>query len=275
MSDAVILGDSWVAGKETWAFKLAEKKGWYHVCNLARSGATIKDCREAQLSQVGKVSASTLFVIHCGGNDMLRFVCSNLEKHIVDCLVLQLGGHPVFYRAVSLQISESIEDLLSDLVTQCGARKFLVSSNTMSSSMPLCKYVMLATSPLGCIGTIDIFAEMVNNHLIDALLRFQSRYENISITYHDEGSICKKRQIKDQWKYDGFHLCTSGHDILAEEASLALGDAKPLEHFKRHTPRRVNGANAPFTIISLVLVMALKSVYAMFAKIKRMLFQFQ
>jgi hypothetical protein len=273
--DAVILGDSWVYGSDTWAFKLAKKQGWYNVSNLARSGATINDCREGQLSEVDKVDASTLFIIHCGGNDLLRFVRRNPEKHILDCLILQLGGQPLFYTAAGLQVSEGIVNLLTDLVTQHGARNFLVSSSTMSSSMPLCKYVMLATSPLGYSGTIDMVTEIVNNQLIDALLRFQSQYNNISITYHDEGLICKckKHELTDKWEYDGFHLCTSGHDILSEEAFLALEESKPLKQFKRHTSVRVSGANAPFTILSLVLVMALKSVYVLFAKIKRMLFQ--
>ena len=127
--DAAIIGDSWVHGDDSWPMQIARDKQW-QVINVARSGSTVTDCIQEQVDALCGVDESTLFIIHCGGNDLLRSVKRNFHKHLADCLLVQLGRQPVFYARWSEQITGKIVHLINTLHTQHGGRRFLVCSNT-------------------------------------------------------------------------------------------------------------------------------------------------
>jgi hypothetical protein len=112
---------------------MAKKNNW-KTLNLSRAGAVVLDIFKNLKESYDDVAVSsgTQWIIHVGGNDLLRWVLQN------PCLVAyDVWGSKHFFKKKGEEIAQGIFRIVEYIVSVHGARKIMISSNTACYSVPL------------------------------------------------------------------------------------------------------------------------------------------
>jgi len=259
--DVVMLGDSWVdgvwCGSQTWPMLLARKRTWAFL-NVGKCGTVVNDCYAqmevalAQLQELGATTdVSTIWVIHSGGNDVLFGLLPYFVQMTADVIrmhiILSTGGTASLHtwlltageqRSAWLtyvphrgkQVAMHTSELLHTLKARCGAQIFVVSSNTISSAMPMCRMLAAVVTPVCGLRILDMIALIVGSRLTASLAQFErTSGPGVKVHFFDEQAVCVERRSVMKWRHDSFHPMESdGHDILAESCDALLRQPEPI-----------------------------------------------
>jgi len=258
--DAVLLGDSWVDSVwgnsvETWPVRLCKHRRWCFL-NVAQAGTTTASVGQAQLDVIEQqlqeknlvTDNETLWILHAGGNDMLHRLPADwlqVEMDVVRMHVARttaLGGSlmrdwllagekskSTFTRGSSMfgrnatLIADRTAVAMNNMKQRFGAKKFLVSSNTISSAMPLCRALSFAVTPFRGRTVLDCIA-LICALRLTAVLDADFGLNDVEVKFYDEQAVCVKRRAEMSWQRDGFHPLGPGHAILAGEATAVVDD---------------------------------------------------
>jgi hypothetical protein len=234
-----------------WPVVMCRDQRWSYL-NVAVAATCVADCHvqletiSSQLSELGLVTdEETLWIVHSGGNDMLFGLVENYSQLILDIIRLHISrslglnldwlissgksdSRLSYYPRGAHRVAQETTGLLKQLCQRFGARRFLVSSNTISSAMPLCRYCRFITTPLQGLAVLDGIALIMGHRLTSALVAFQEENKGkVDVAFFDESECCVASKTM-SWASDAFHPGDHGNDLLSAEAREALKRAEPV-----------------------------------------------
>ena len=232
MIDLVILGDSWTDDSwntyDTFATIMAKKRNW-KILNLSRAGAVCLDIfkkLEESYDDV-RVSSGTQWIIHVGGNDLLKWVLRNPWLVAYD-----VWGSKHFFKKKGDEIAQDIHRMVEYIVSVHGARKIMICSNAACYSVPLCRLFGKVFTPFTTKKHMNHISSEVNLGLLRVIQDIRAIHSQIRFTFYNECKACAAGPIS--WSWDFFHPCKDSHGILASacERDLTTPIYKHVEYFK-------------------------------------------
>lgn len=237
--DAVFIGDSWVRkpGTRTWPEQLCRARGWSFI-NLGKSGAVSADGMD-QLARLNArpdlVDNHTLWIIHIGGNDILRKIYKSPQGH-AQCVhdmcqthYSQNGNRKSFsfYSDMSTALALNVRAIVHQARSRFGASRFLISHAPVSHDMPIC-------SAIGSLCSINHGETII--FLLAKVLR-----EKIDlhvggipgVIMHDASPY----HHMVEWCIDGFHPTDRGHRTLAIAANKTLIGTAEMPRYTLSIPQ--------------------------------------
>lgn len=104
-----------------------------------------------------------------------------------------------YFSNKAYQIAEETLGLLREIKKKFGGQRFMVASNTMSSSMPIYKVLSACISPFKGLKVVDHIALILEHSLLSGLNDFQQK-EKVNILYLNEKEICMQNELS--WTND-------------------------------------------------------------------------
>lgn len=215
MVDAVFLGDSWLDdtwnGHKTWGTILAESERWSYL-NLSKAGCTTDYILDTLKTHPGlkNTDASTHWIIHIGGNDLLYWVIENPSRIIYD--VWKRDKH--FFKNKGEEIALRISHIVEYIIIHYGAISITISSNTACYGVPLCRAFGLFYTPFTTRQHMDLITGEVNLTLLRVIEHLSHTHPRVIFSFYNECKTCIEERMS--WKWDLFHPMERSHSVLAE-----------------------------------------------------------
>jgi len=135
-----------------------------------------------------------------------------------------------FFPRAGDRVAVELIAVLDALRTRCNAKRYLVSSNPISSAMPLCRAIGVVVTPICGAWVLDTIALIVSTRLTARLTAFSLAHDNdVKVHFFDEAAICKEKKSAIKWRYDMFHpLEKDGHDIFADKCDEILKTSESI-----------------------------------------------
>ena len=222
MVDAVFLGDSWLDDKwnehRTWGTILAESEKWSYL-NLSKAGCTTEYIMDTIKTHPGlrNTDASTQWIIHIGGNDLLYWVIKNPFRITYDIFKREKP----FFKNKGEEIASRISHIVEYIITHYGATKITISSNTACYGVPLCRAFGLFYTPFTTRQHMDLITAEVNLALLRITEHLINIHPQVRFSFYNECKTCIE-ESKMSWKWDLFHPCKQSHGILAESFKQSI-----------------------------------------------------